>query len=35
MEPDLSVKEKSMLLKTFERGEISTFGEATNILNKN
>ena len=34
MEPDLSVKEKSMLLKTFKRGEISTFGEATNILNK-
>ena len=34
MEPDLSVREKSMLLKTLKKGEISTYGEATNILNK-
>jgi perosamine synthetase len=34
MEPDLSVREKYMLLKTFKKGEISTYGEATNILNK-
>ena len=33
LEPNLSSLEKNSLLKTFSKGEISTYGETTNILN--